>query len=356
MYDYVSKYCQTCMIQAHNKEQCYVVHPKLYPKERTGKEGDIQKDKNEEEFVEQRNKNGRGGRNRQQEKVWTKVGITIGNKFNMLKQGSQELDEELEKGNETEKRINKVNKEDTPEVQMSDNKEKKTKEQLSTKKADPVENNMEEMPTNNNKWEASQAREEERSENANRNLFGMSKGAPSKNNLNNIDEPDLVARTEPDLLEETEKILQFQKETEKDEDMEFNIQQISKAGDFSPRHTNSLKNGTKKGRQLIPWQNIRSVNTQKYFERLLDLNRRHHYSFIILMEPFQNSSELEQYKRKLGFDNAGVGEMSGKIVGRDFNVILNEEEKLGGLTFTQNEAMDFASFISNSALVEVRCT
>ncbi|KAH0636614.1 hypothetical protein KY289_036529 [Solanum tuberosum] len=108
-------------------------------KRSTGKEGDIQKDKKEEEFVEQRNKNGGGGRNRQQEKVWNKVGITTGNKFNMLIQGSQELDEELEKGSEAEKKINEVNKEDTPGVQMSDNKEKKIKAQLSTKKADPVE-------------------------------------------------------------------------------------------------------------------------------------------------------------------------------------------------------------------------
>ncbi|KAH0711972.1 hypothetical protein KY289_007931 [Solanum tuberosum] len=30
-YDYVPKYCQTCMIQGHNEEQCYVVHPELHP-------------------------------------------------------------------------------------------------------------------------------------------------------------------------------------------------------------------------------------------------------------------------------------------------------------------------------------
>ncbi|KAH0742871.1 hypothetical protein KY290_030864 [Solanum tuberosum] len=42
------------------------------------------------------------------------------------------------------------------------------------------------------------------------------------------------------------------------------------------------------------------------------------------------------------------------VVGGDFNVIVNEEEKLGGLPFTQNEAMNFALFISNCALTEVR--
>jgi len=64
--------------------------------------------------------------------------------------------------------------------------------------------------------------------------------------------------------------------------------------------------------KLIFW-NIRSINTQKSFERLLDLNHRHHYSFIALMEPFQNPSELEQYKRRLGFDKAGVNQ-NGKIL------------------------------------------
>ncbi|KAH0661803.1 hypothetical protein KY284_026734 [Solanum tuberosum] len=134
------------------------------------------------------------------------------------------------------------------------------------------------------------------------------------------------------------------------------------------------------------------------------------------MEPFQNPSELEHFKRKLGFDKAGVNQ-NGKIwcfwkddwegsiildtvqhvtiqfkkndkeflisavyvrcntmerlelweelesiatnarctwvIGGDFNVIISEEEKVGGLEFTLNEAIDFASFISSNALSEV---
>lgn len=55
--------------------------------------------------------------------------------------------------------------------------------------------------------------------------------------------------------------------------------------------------------KIIFW-NIRSVNTQKAFERLIYLNKRHRYSFIALMEPFQGSHELEQHKTKLGFTHA----------------------------------------------------
>jgi len=65
--------------------------------------------------------------------------------------------------------------------------------------------------------------------------------------------------------------------------------------------------------KILFW-NIRSVNAQKSFERLMDLNKRHRYSFIALMEPFQNPSELDEYKRKLGFEHAGVNS-SGKIWG-----------------------------------------
>lgn len=44
------------------------------------------------------------------------------------------------------------------------------------------------------------------------------------------------------------------KHREKDEDIDYNIQQISEVGDLSPRHITSLKNNAKKGRSVIPLQ------------------------------------------------------------------------------------------------------
>lgn len=44
------------------------------------------------------------------------------------------------------------------------------------------------------------------------------------------------------------------------------------------------------------------------------------------------------------------------IIGGDFNVILNEDEKLGGLTFDQQKALDFAMFINYCSLEEVKFT
>ncbi|KAG5600706.1 hypothetical protein H5410_032076 [Solanum commersonii] len=58
----------------------------------------------------------------------------------------------------------------------------------------------------------------------------------------------------PDLIKEEEEVMQHKKDTEEDEDMDYNIQQISKTGDLSPRHTNNLKYEVRKGRPVIPLQ------------------------------------------------------------------------------------------------------
>jgi len=163
--------------------------------------------------------------------------------------------------------------------------------------------------------------------------------------------------------------------------------------------------------------NIRSVRSHKALDRLIDLNKRHRYKYIALMEPFQGPHELEQYKRRLGFQNAFCNcsakiwifwdedwtwevvrdnvqhlsvrfeagsvkfmvtavyarcdalerlelweELEGLakqnqypwLVGGDFNVILNEEEKQGGREFSIYEAMDFQQCMNICALSEVR--
>ncbi|KAG5586609.1 hypothetical protein H5410_047043 [Solanum commersonii] len=116
--------------------------------------------------------------------------------------------------------------------------------------------------------------------------------------------------------------------------------------------------------------NIRSVNTQNSFGRLMDLNRRHQYAFVALMEPFQDPSELDQYKRNLGFnsalDNCSVYDRFNALnrleLCDELESIADDcqlpwivgEEKLGGLDFTQLEATYFAHCISNCALTEVK--
>uniref|UniRef100_A0A0V0HJ51 Putative ovule protein n=1 Tax=Solanum chacoense TaxID=4108 RepID=A0A0V0HJ51_SOLCH len=72
--------------------------------------------------------------------------------------------------------------------------------------------------------------------------------------------------------------------------------------------------------QLLFW-NIRSVNSQHSFERVIDMNIRYNFAFIALLEPFQDPGEIEQYKRRLGFDRVAVNSSAkiwvfGKIIGK----------------------------------------
>lgn len=55
---------------------------------------------------------------------------------------------------------------------------------------------------------------------------------------------------------------------------------------------------------------IRSINTQNSFGRLMEINRRYHFSFIAIMEPFQAPDKVEDYGRRLGFDHATISTSS----------------------------------------------
>lgn len=63
--------------------------------------------------------------------------------------------------------------------------------------------------------------------------------------------------------------------------------------------------------KMLFW-NIRSVNTQNSLDRLMDLNRKNHYPFITLMEPFQAPSQIELYRIQIAFNYVGMNK-SGKI-------------------------------------------
>ncbi|WMV18187.1 hypothetical protein MTR67_011572 [Solanum verrucosum] len=304
-YDYVPKYCQTCMIQGHNEEQCYVVHPELHPyKEKSlqeeGKKIDDNLSKEEGKgndtlvrdedkrkrgvFVEPRSKKWGGGRNKEPQKVWNRVGIITGNKFNLLDTGNQDqslhqekeqiIDDEIEKepnkqshnkcvsnnneaGNtsSSERTISEVRsrvlRTDPKSVQKGDNVEELmtiNREQQADPSGVQKDDNVEELMTKST--DAGNRNMDKRESVANSgNLFISDYGEVRDNCYEEGEIPK-----GPDLIEEEDEVMQHKKDTEEDEDMDYNIQQISKAGDLSPRHTNSLKHGARKGRSVIPLQ------------------------------------------------------------------------------------------------------
>lgn len=58
--------------------------------------------------------------------------------------------------------------------------------------------------------------------------------------------------------------------------------------------------------------NIRPVNTQRAFERLITMHRKYHFEFIGVIEPMQQSRKLDWYRRQIGFEQAIVN-ISNKI-------------------------------------------
>ncbi|WMV24108.1 hypothetical protein MTR67_017493 [Solanum verrucosum] len=131
-YDYVPKYCANCRLQGHNEQECYALHPELYPKKNDGtdiEKGDSQdkrsitlngeeekrsletnrgkgKDEDTEKFVTKKNRRNQGkGRYFEKkgvEQVWNpkptqlvkedKGLVNTGNQFDALKDQDQGKD------------------------------------------------------------------------------------------------------------------------------------------------------------------------------------------------------------------------------------------------------------------------
>ncbi|XP_016473910.2 uncharacterized protein LOC107795741 [Nicotiana tabacum] len=61
----------------------------------------------------------------------------------------------------------------------------------------------------------------------------------------------------------------------------------------------------------IIW-NVRSVSTMQAFERLITMHRKHHFEFIGILEPMQQSHKMERYRARIGLAQAVVN-VSNKI-------------------------------------------
>lgn len=78
--------------------------------------------------------------------------------------------------------------------------------------------------------------------------------------------------------------------------------------------------------------NIRSVNTQKAFTRLINLHKRNQYYIIELMEPFEDSQGIEEYRRRLGIKHV-VANTNSQIWAfideeMEYDTIRDEEQML----------------------------
>ena len=71
---------------------------------------------------------------------------------------------------------------------------------------------------------------------------------------------------------------------------------------------------------------------------------------------YARCTETDKMELREELKELSEGSSNPWIVGGNFNVIPNAEEKLGGLPFTHSEVSDIAHCVSNSALVELPTT
>nr|XP_016470769.1 PREDICTED: uncharacterized protein LOC107793013 [Nicotiana tabacum] len=121
-----------------------------------------------------------------------------------------------------------------------------------------------------------------------------------------------------------------------------------------------------------------SVNTQQAFQRVINMQREHGFFIVALMEPFQNCRHIQRYRIRLGMD-AVMSNINGKIwllfdvviewedslyylasdmelpwiVGGDFNFVMSEAEKLGGLPVYLPEYEDFVFCVNSCRLFDL---
>ncbi|XP_059284863.1 uncharacterized protein LOC132038161 [Lycium ferocissimum] len=86
--------------------------------------------------------------------------------------------------------------------------------------------------------------------------------------------------------------------------------------------------------------NIRSINTQQAFQRLVMLQRQYKCFIIALMETFQNCRHLQKYKRRLGMESA-IPNVNGKIWGFldvvvQWEVLMDTEQQITLKLFHQD--------------------
>lgn len=92
--------------------------------------------------------------------------------------------------------------------------------------------------------------------------------------------------------------------------------------------------------------NIRSFNTMQAFERVITIDRQFHFDFIALMEPKQHIRTVDQYRRRLGFEQVVVN-VSNKIwvfidQKFDFDILVNMEQQI---TLKMTDTDDHKEFI-----------
>ncbi|WMV50073.1 hypothetical protein MTR67_043458, partial [Solanum verrucosum] len=93
-----------------------------------------------------------------------------------------------------------------------------------------------------------------------------------------------------------------------------------------------------------------STNTKGSLERLQTLKKLYHLSFIAILEPFADQSNIDIVRIQLQMDHA-VSNSNGKIW-----LFWSNEEKLGGMPYNMNKSFEFIGVIEACGLTDLGYT
>ncbi|KAG5620134.1 hypothetical protein H5410_005352 [Solanum commersonii] len=145
------------------------------------------------------------------------------------------------------------------------------------------------------------------------------------------------------------------KQDEKEEDgMEESIEQIGREGDLSPRQIGQLKGRHKKKYSNTDedWEEQHTVDSVQ--QLTISFKHKRNHNVVKIIEVYARCSALERLELWEDLEDIANNIIFPWIVGGDFNTIMHESEKLGGLPITQNETIDFIRCINTYALNELK--
>ncbi|KAH0689108.1 hypothetical protein KY289_016466 [Solanum tuberosum] len=256
-YDYVPKYCMNCRIQGHNDQECYVIHPDLYPKASEAGEDTTEQNKKEVKGIgahqrERRETNQHRGQediHNQKHKKWG----WERNKFDALR----ELEEDGEDENPHEKGNTKANHEVVVEstrkwVEEVFNEKEKGGATCSKRESDQSGSNKENtkkdvvpvhIDLESHSVEKAKNNERDREDHGSTvgNIWREEDEIFEHEGSSNVLEEGVK-----DLQELTNEEKQQMRDTEEDVELDGNIDKVARDGDLSPRQINNLKSGMKK--------------------------------------------------------------------------------------------------------------
>ncbi|XP_060211976.1 uncharacterized protein LOC132639554 [Lycium barbarum] len=392
-YDYVPKYYKNCKLQGHNEQDCYVIHPELYPKD---EEQSLDKEQEENSKADQRkNKEQKNAKNSRSDikeykgtngnimkgkEIADKVQPAEGNNDDGFKEkkGKQRNNKHFHRGKYDENAWKPKENQtlqnnqyaalqntdedivDVTDVQKSSGVVVKMSDALN-QIVTVQQNRLGDVLQEDDDHDRTPISEEEVEDNQGKE--GQEGTRPPESNISGIFPVEQVEISQHGKQEEIQAQADFNSQDE--EDLAQNIENIAKEADLSPRSVQKLKQATNKQKPVRStsilvagvstrrneWLGV--VISESEQQVTLQLIHSSLNQSVLVLVVYAKCDRLE--REELWDDMVDLVNQQDLpwIIGGDFNVIVSDEEKQGGLLVSSNETLDFSTCIQSYGLIDV---